>query len=68
MKLTAIIDDGLIKETLKYSKAKNITEAVKVALNEYIAMKQLKELSLQIKENPLKFKFTAEEIRSLNRQ
>jgi hypothetical protein len=68
MKVTAIIDDGLIKETIKYSNAKNITEAVKVALKEYIAIKKLKELSEQIKKNPLKFKHTAEEIRSLNRQ
>lgn len=68
MKLTAIIDDGLINEAIKYSNARNITEAVKIALKDYIAMKKLKELSQQIKEKPLKFKYTAEEIRSLNRQ
>jgi hypothetical protein len=68
MKVTAIIDDRLINEAVKYSNAKNITEAVKVALNEYIAIKKLTELGKEIKSNPLKFKHTAEEIRSVNRQ
>jgi hypothetical protein len=68
MKVTAIIDDKLINEAIKYSNAKNITEAVKVALKEYIAVKKLSELSEEIKGNPLKFKHTAEELRSINRQ
>jgi hypothetical protein len=68
MKVTAMIDDGLINDAIKYSKAKNITEAVKVALREFIAIKKLKEFSEELKENPLNFKHTAEEIRSLNRE
>ncbi|MBA7540808.1 hypothetical protein ES705_33111 [subsurface metagenome] len=68
MKVTAMIDDDLINEAVKYSNAKTITEAVKVALKEYIANKRLKELSEELKRNPLKFKHTAEEIRSLNRE
>ena len=68
MKVTAMIDDSLINEAVKYSHAKSITEAVKVALREYIASKKLKELSNQIKETPLVFKHTAKEIRSLNRE
>jgi Arc/MetJ family transcription regulator len=67
MKVTAMIDDSLINDTIKYSGAKSITEAVKVALREYIASKKLKELTAQIKNNPLQFKHSAEEIRSLNR-
>jgi hypothetical protein len=68
MKVTAMIDDTLINDAVKYSHAKNITEAVKVALREYIALKKLKELMDQIKNTPLEFKHTAEEIRSLNRE
>ena len=68
MKVTAMIDDALIHQAIKYSKAKTITEAVKIALREYIALKKLKELSDEIKKTPLKFKHTAEEIRSLNRE
>lgn len=67
MKVTAIIDDDLINEAIKYSKAKNITEAVKTALREYNAVNKLLELSKEIKKNPLKFSHTAEEIRELNR-
>ena len=47
---------------------KNITEAVKIALKEYIALKKLKELGEELKQNPLKFKHSADEIRSLNRE
>ncbi len=68
MKVTALIDDNLIHETMRYSQATTITEAVKIALKEYISQKKLKELSEEIKKKPLKFKHTAEEIRSLNRQ
>ena len=68
MKVTAIIDDGLIKKAIKYSGAKNITEALKIALKEYIAIKKLKELSKEIRKKPLQFVHTAKEIRELNRQ
>ena len=68
MKVTAIIEDALIKEAIKYSNAKSITEAVKVALMEYIATKKIKELSKELDDNPLQFKHTADEIRNLNRQ
>lgn len=68
MKVTAIIEDDLINEAIKYSHAKTTTDAVKVALREYIAVNKLKELSEQIISNPLKFKHSAEDIRSLNRE
>lgn len=68
MKVTAIIEDSLINEAIKYSHAKTITEAVRIAIIEYIATKKLKELSEELNDNPLKFKHTADEIRTLNRQ
>ena len=68
MKVTAIIDDDLIQEAIKYSNSKNTTEALRIALKEYIASKKLKELAGQIKKQPLKFKHTADEIRAINRQ
>jgi len=67
MKVTAMIDDDMINEAIKYSNAKNITEAVKTALREYNAVNRLNELSKQILKNPLQFTHTAEEIRDLNR-
>ena len=68
MKVTAIIDDSLIKEAMEYANASTITETLKVALNEYIALKKLKDLGNVIKMSPLKFNATAEDIRNTNRE
>lgn len=68
MKVTAIIDDNIIKDAMKYSKASNVTETLKVALNEYVRLQKLKALSRMIKEEPVQFNLSAEEIRNLNRE
>lgn len=68
MKVTAIIPDELVKETQALSHAKNITEAMIVALNSYVSLKKLKAMGESVKKNPLQFKYTAEEIRDLNRK
>lgn len=67
MKVTAIIPDELVKEAQIMSNAKNITEAMIIALNSYIALKKLKAMGEAIKKKPLQFKHTAEEIRDINR-
>ena len=67
MKVTALIPDELVKETKALSKAKNITEAMIIALNTYVSIQKLKAMGESIKSNPLQFKYTAEEIRDLNR-
>ena len=68
MKVTAIIDDSLIKEAMECANASTITEALKVALNEYITSKKLKDLGNVIQMNPLKFNAAAEDIRNTNRE
>lgn len=68
MKVTAIIPDELVKETQSISNAKNITQAMIVALNTYISVEKLKAMGEKINKKPLKFKHTAKEIRELNRQ
>jgi hypothetical protein len=68
MKVTAIIPDELVKETQSFSNAKNITEALIVALNSYVSLEKLKAMGEAINQKPLKFKHTAQEIRDLNRQ
>jgi hypothetical protein len=68
MKVTAIIPDELVKETQALSNAKNITEAMIVALNSYISLEKLKAMGEAINKNPLQFKYSAEEIRDLNRK
>jgi hypothetical protein len=68
MKVTAIIDDKTIKDAMKYSKATTVTETLKVALNEYIRIQKLKDLGRLVKNQPMHFENTAEEIRNLNRE
>lgn len=68
MKVTAIIPDELVKETQALSNARNITEPMIIALNSYISLEKLKAMGEAINKNPLHFKYTAEEIRDLNRQ
>ena len=67
MKVTAIIPDELVKETQSISNAKNITEAMIIALNTYISIEKLKAMGEAINKKPLQFKHTAEEIRETNR-
>jgi len=70
MKVTAIISDNLIAEVRKYTKGKNLTEALTIALKEWVSMKRLKELNTLVKETPLEFNtdFSAEKIREINRK
>jgi hypothetical protein len=68
MKVTAIIDDTIIKDAMKYSKSSTVTETLKVALNEYVRLQKLKALSKMIKKEPVQFNLSAEEIRNLNRE
>ena len=68
MKVTAIIPDELVRETQILSNARNITDAMIIALKNYIALQKLKAMGEAINEKPLQFSLTAEEIRDLNRQ
>lgn len=67
MKVTAILPDDLINEVKKLSHGKNITESLKIALNEWVKMRALKKLNDEVKLHPLEFEYTADEIRSINR-
>ncbi len=68
MKVTAIIDDEMIKDAMRYSQKTTITDTLKIALKEYIRLQKLKELSKIVQKEALKFDTTADEIRNLNRQ
>lgn len=67
MKVTAILPDNLISEIKKLSHGKNITESLKIALNEWVYTQHLKHLNSEIKRKPLTFKYSSEDIRKLNR-
>ena len=70
MKITVILPDDLINKVKHYSKDKNITESLIIALMDWIALQKIKELNQTIKKYPLKFKkdFSADKIRLINRQ
>lgn len=67
MKVTAIIPDELVKEAKSLSNAKNITEAMIIALNSYVSLEKLKAMGKAINKKPLQLNYTAQEIRKLNR-
>jgi hypothetical protein len=67
MKVTAILPDKLISEVQQLSHGKNITESLKIALDEWIKIQNLKKLNKLIKNHPLKFDYSAEELRNINR-
>ena len=67
MKVSAIIPDDLVKEAQVLSKAKTITDTLIIALSSYVSLQKLKEMGEEIKRNPLKFEYSAQEIRELNR-
>ena len=68
MKVTAILDDKMIEEAMKYSNASTITDALKVALKEFIRTQKLKDLGQMVKSNPMSFSYSADEIRNTNRE
>lgn len=70
MKVTALIPDELISEVKMLSMGENTTEALIIALKEWVAFKQIHRLNLQVREAPLKFRsgYSAEEVRKLNRR
>lgn len=70
MKVTALLPDDIVQEVKKLSGGKNITESILIALQDYIARQKIRKSIQKVKEKPLQFKdgFTAEKIRSLNRE
>lgn len=70
MKITVILPDDLIDEVKHYSKGKNLTESLFIALMDWTALQKIKELNQTIKKEPLKFRkdFSADKVRSINRE
>lgn len=68
MKVTAIIPQELIEEAMELSKADTITETLKVALVSYIRSQKVRQIGDSIVSEPLEFKYSAQELRDLNRR
>jgi hypothetical protein len=70
MKVTALLPDNIVEEVKKLSGGKNITESLVIALKDYISRQKIRKAVQKLKDKPLQFKdnFTAEKVRSLNRE
>lgn len=70
MKVTALLPDDIIEEVKKLSGGRNITDSILIALRDYISRQKMRRAIQKVKEKPLQFKdgFTAEKIRTLNRE
>lgn len=67
-KLTALIPGDLIDEVHKFAKGKDLTESVIIMMDDWTRKQRLKTLHNQIRKKPLEFKYSAKELRELNRK
>ncbi|MDR2633006.1 MAG: hypothetical protein LBC51_05200 [Treponema sp.] len=67
MKITAIIDDTLINNVKKFTHSSTVTEAITIALNDWIDIYNIKELNKQISKNQIIIK-DGNNIRQINRK
>jgi len=53
MKVTAIIADDLVNTVKQYTQSSTVTEAITIALKDWVDLHNIKELHKQIKQNPI---------------
>ena len=65
MKVTALIPDDMIRDVKKYSRGRNITEGLLIAITDYLSRQRIK----KVQTKPLEFRnnFSAAGIRKINR-
>ena len=66
MKVTAIIADELVNNVKAYTRSSTITEAITIALNDWVDIFCIKELNRKISQNPVNLD-EGQKIRELNR-
>jgi hypothetical protein len=67
MKVTAIIADELVNTVKAYTQSSTLTEAITIALQDWVDMYNIKKLNKQIAQKPV-FIDNGEKIREMNRQ
>lgn len=70
MKITALMDDELIRDVRTFSGGKNITESLVIALNDWLRIQKLRRLNAEIEKAPLHFadSFSVSSVRRLNQR
>jgi len=66
MKVTAIIADDLVNSVKAYTRSSTVTEAITIALKDWVGIYNIKELNKQIKQKPIYINNDSE-IREKNR-
>ena len=66
MKVTAIIADDFVYNVKAYTRGSTVTEAITIALKDWVDIHNIKELNKQIKQNPINIK-NGQNIREINR-
>ncbi|MFP3090190.1 hypothetical protein LQZ21_07665 [Treponema sp. TIM-1] len=67
MKITAIIADDLVNDVKAYTQSSTVTEAITIALQDWIDLYNIKKLNKQIAQKPV-FINDGEKLREINRQ
>jgi hypothetical protein len=66
MKVTAIIADKLVNDVKAYTRSSTITEAITIALKDWLELYNIKELNKKIIQNPIIID-NGDQIREINR-
>jgi len=66
MKVTAIIADNLVKSVKEYTRSSTVTEAITIALKDWIDLYNIRELNKHIEKNPISIN-SGKIIRKINR-
>ena len=66
MKVTAIIADDLVNNVKAYTRSSTVTEAITIALKDWLDIHNIKELNKQISQNPI-YIDNGQQIRETNR-
>ena len=66
MKVTAIIADELINDVKAYTRSSTVTEAITIALKDWLDIYKIRELNRQIAQNPVCIN-NGGQIREINR-
>ena len=66
MEVTAIIADDLVYNVKAYARSSTVTEAITIALKDWLDIHNIKELNKQISQNPI-YIDNGQQIREINR-
>jgi hypothetical protein len=67
MKVTAIIEDTLVNNVKEFTHSSTVTEAITIALRDWIDIYCIKELNKQVSNKPIHIN-TGEKTRQINRK